>query len=228
MTDCARVLIVAGYPSVRAGLHALLSDADGLTVLGAVEGAGETLARLLPELSPQAVLLDTAGWDRSGSESLNDLLELLAINPAALIILGDTPENDLPLLAEADLPGYGYLLRQVDGPQIVAAVRAAAAGLTVLDRGLPLPLLSPVEDDPENLPAAAPTQEEIPGETLTPREIEVLELMAQGLPNKIIAARLKISLHTAKFHVAQILGKLNAASRTEAVTTGARRGYVTL
>jgi DNA-binding CsgD family transcriptional regulator len=58
--------------------------------------------------------------------------------------------------------------------------------------------------------------------------MEVLQLMAHGLPNKRIAARLGISLHTAKFHVAQILAKLDAGSRTEAVTRGARRGYVTL
>jgi DNA-binding NarL/FixJ family response regulator len=67
-----------------------------------------------------------------------------------------------------------------------------------------------------------------PGETLTAREIQVLQLMAQGLPNKIIAARLGISLHTAKFHVASILSKLGAASRTEAVTLGARHGFVAL
>ena len=66
------------------------------------------------------------------------------------------------------------------------------------------------------------------GETLTVRETEVLQLVAQGLPNKIIASRLGISLHTVKFHVAAILAKLNASSRTEAVTLGARRGYVVL
>jgi DNA-binding NarL/FixJ family response regulator len=170
-----------------------------------------------------------AGRDRSGVHALSNLLDLLAVNPAALVIIGDTPEEDLPLLADADLSGFGYLLRQVDGPQIIAAVRAAASGLMVLDRSLPIPQLASAGDDEEV--ASVPVlhrAEEMPGETLTPREIEVLQLMAQGLPNKIIAAKLKISLHTAKFHVAQILGKLDAASRTEAVTTGARRGYVTL
>ena len=74
--------------------------------------------------------------------------------------------------------------------------------------------------------AAAPLAEQFP--ELSAREREVLQLMAQGLPNKIIAARLSISLHTVKFHVASILAKLGAGSRTEAVTLGARRGYVIL
>ena len=68
----------------------------------------------------------------------------------------------------------------------------------------------------------------MPDETLTTREREVLALMARGLPNKQIAARLSISLHTVKFHVASVLAKLGASSRTEAVTLGARRGAVSL
>ena len=77
----------------------------------------------------------------------------------------------------------------------------------------------------------APHQTELAagaGEPLTPRERDVLQLMAEGLPNKLIAARLSISEHTAKFHVSAIMTKLGAASRTEAVTIGARRGLLIL
>jgi len=96
-------------------------------------------------------------------------------------------------------------------------------GLAVLDAGL-VSVLTAANAPPDRSPPA----DDAPGVTLTARETEVLQLMARGLPNKIIAARLGISLHTAKFHVAAILAKLNASSRTEAVTLGARRGLVAL
>jgi DNA-binding NarL/FixJ family response regulator len=223
----ARVLIIAGYASVRAGLHALLAAEPCVEVLGAVEEVGDPLARLLSDLKPDALLLDTSG-DGGGVDSIGDLLPMLPSPEEgeaapAVVVLGDEPERDMPRLAQATVPGWAYLLREADGPQIVGAIRAASAGLVALERGLALPLAPP--------PARStprPIEEEYPAEALTPREIEVLQLMAEGLPNKIIASRLKISLHTAKFHVAQILGKLDATSRTEAVTIGARRGYVIL
>jgi len=229
--DITRVLIVAGYASVRAGLHALLAGADGVRVLGEAGAPNsDALARLLRDIRPDVILLDAAD-----AGTLGILLPALTTAPVgrpvrddtpALVVLGDTPTEDLPRLQGAEeLPGWAYLLREADGPQIVSAVRAVAEGLVVLDRSLAA--RSPGRSLPPIMIPTAGTSE-IPGETLTVREIEVLQLMAEGLPNKIIASRLGISLHTAKFHVAQILGKLDATSRTEAVTIGARRGYVTL
>ncbi|GAB4456413.1 MAG: response regulator transcription factor [Armatimonadaceae bacterium] len=231
--DEIRVCIIAGYASVRAGLHALLSDAPDIIPMETVEGVGEPLVRLLPARVPDVLLLDTSG-EENGS-TLADLLELLVAldSPHAVVVIGDDPETDLPRLAQATLPGWSYLLREADGPQIIQATRSAAAGLVTLDRTLARATLRGDTEgtngerlSPEELSRSIGV--EFPGEVLTPREVEVLELMAEGLPNKIIASRLNISLHTAKFHVAQILGKLDAASRTEAVTIGARRGYVTL
>lgn len=223
-----RVCIIAGYASVRAGLHALLADAPGVQVVEAVEGIGEPLARLLPGLKPDTLLLDTSG--EGSGDSVGELLALLEEETTVpgVVVLGDTPERDLSRLADSEIPGWAYLLRESDGPQIAAAVRAAAVGLMTLDRSLAphLPDLF-IAPDP-GLSLATRVESEYPGDALTPREMEVLQLMAEGLPNKIIASRLKVSLHTAKFHVAQILGKLDATSRTEAVTIGARRGYVTL
>src|SRR5205823_1424367 len=128
-----------------------------------------------------------------------------------------------PQIAASSLPGWAFVLREAESEEIEAAVRAVAAGLIVLDRSLAsLLTVAP--------PAArvVDSTDALPGETLTAREREVLDLMARGLANKNIAARLNISLHTVKFHVASILAKLGASSRTEAVTIGARRGYVVL
>jgi DNA-binding NarL/FixJ family response regulator len=114
-------------------------------------------------------------------------------------------------------------LRDATTEEIVAAMRAVGGGLVTLDRRLAHGALTAPErvTVPTELAAGA-------GEPLTPRERDVLQLMAEGLPNKLIAARLSISEHTAKFHVSAIMTKLGAASRTEAVTIGARRGLLIL
>jgi DNA-binding NarL/FixJ family response regulator len=209
-----RVLIVAAYTSVRAGLQVLLADAEDCAIQGEARGSAE-LERLLPELRPDVVLLDDNEDDRAR------LLDVMSGGETGLVMLGDS-RGVFRLLANASLPGWAYLLREADGPEIQAAVRAVDAGLVVLDRSM-APLLSRAG------PSAAEGQcDVLPDEALTPREREVMQLMAEGLPNKLIASRLSISLHTVKFHVASILAKLGAASRTEAVTLGARRGYVTL
>ncbi len=108
----------------------------------------------------------------------------------------------------------GALLRGADAESIAAALLAAARGLTVLDGDLAGDLI--------RLPAAAPS------EPLTPREREALALLAEGLSNKAIAARLGVSEHTAKFHVNAILGKLGVESRAEAIVQAARMGLVVL
>jgi DNA-binding NarL/FixJ family response regulator len=103
--------------------------------------------------------------------------------------------------------------RDVTAEQLIAAVHAAAAGLHV----------TPVEEGLAFLPRE-PVEEIV--EPLTPREMDVLEMLAEGLSNKMIAHRLSISDHTAKFHVNSILAKLNAGTRTEAVTRGIRLGLI--
>lgn len=137
----------------------------------------------------------------------------------AIVVLSDRSEPGRVVEAlrsgvRAILPG------DMSSDQIVASLEAAAAGLIVLH---------PAEVE-AMFPAAEPTSSALAEliEPLTPRESEVLQMLASGLANKEIATRLAISEHTVKFHVASILGKLGAASRTEAVTLGIRRGLVLL
>jgi DNA-binding NarL/FixJ family response regulator len=221
-----RVLIVAAYASVRAGLQALLSEAEDCDVIGALSGSAE-LERLLPDARPDAVLLDESEGDGAR------VLELLSGGETGLVMLGDNPEG-YRTLATLPLPGWAYLLKEADGPEIAGAIRAAVSGLVALDRAL-LPFLiigtaaaSPAAPRGEERTRARASDAPLADEALTAREIEVLQLMAAGLANRQIAARLFISPHTVKFHVASILAKLGAASRTEAVTLGVRRGYVIL
>jgi DNA-binding NarL/FixJ family response regulator len=211
-----RVLIVAAYVSVRAGLHTLVAEAEGCAVSGAVSGS-EELERLLLEAPPDVVLFDQNESDEAR------LLAIMERSEAALVVLGERRDG-FQELAVRPLKGWAYLLKEADGAEIAGAIRAAAAGLIVLDASL-APLLTPTRPYVAEGQAAAASPA---AEGLTAREREVLQLLAEGLPNKQIAARLGITPHTAKFHVASILGKLGAASRTEAVATGARRGLLTL
>src|SRR5919204_553800 len=126
-----------------------------------------------------------------------------------------------PLPAVRGERGWGYLPREASGEQLVATVRAVASGLVVVDPALAGDLFAPAA-------LAVNGSVDGPGEDLTAREREVLQLVAEGLANKTIASRLGISEHTVKFHVAAILAKLGAGSRTEAVHLGARRGLVVL
>lgn len=116
--------------------------------------------------------------------------------------------------------GRAVLNRDATPAEITAAIQAASSGLIVLDAERAHSLISSV---PVRVRGAAVQVEE-----LTQREVEVLGLMAEGLGNKIIARRLGISEHTVKFHVASILGKLDAGSRTEAVTMGVRQGLIAI
>lgn len=222
-----RVLIVAAYASVRAGLHALLAETEEFEVIGAVSGS-EELERLLAAAAPDVVLYD------ANDEESEQVREIVAGSGTGLVLLGDSRDGFRDLVT-ASLRGWAYLLKEAEGPEIAAAVRAAAAGLIALDRSL-APLLgeTPAGGRPSSADPGIPSAELNAArdwrgsETLTVREREVLQLMAEGLPNKLIATRLRISPHTVKFHVASILAKLGAASRTEAVALGARLGYLVL
>ncbi len=213
-----RVLIVAPYASLRAGLHALVAEAEDCTVVGEV-GGSEELDSLLETTRPDVLLADISG----GTDDLPCLIELALRGRAGLVALGEGSAT-AGRLASSALHGWAYLHPEADGDEIGAAVRAVAAGLVVLD-GNHAALLKTAAV------TSVPARDLIVaegGDSLTAREREVLQLIAQGLANKNIAARLTISLSTVKFHVASILAKLDASSRTEAVTTGARRGYVLL
>jgi NarL family two-component system response regulator YdfI len=202
-----RVLIAASSAVIRAGLAALLVS-EGIEVVGNAATL-EEVSVLAPD-APVDVLV--AELDEPGDEFPTELVAVLLIDPP------------LPEWAAEALRGgvRGLLPRQVDAAELAGAVRAAAAGLvTVHPRFLDELFTASSGSARDLLPL-------LPGQLLSPREIEVLRMLADGLGNKIIAYRLGISEHTVKFHVASIMAKLDAGSRTEAVTQGIRRGLVML
>ncbi len=211
MTNNLRLLIIADDPLVRAGLSTLLSEQPDLTVVGRVAG-GPDLPTELDAYDPDVVLFDL-GWEPTGSDSLNSLAEL---RDSGLPVVALLPDDGYAAAAWS-AGARGLLLRNAAVERLLAGLRAAAAGLVVLDSSLTA-ANSPVQP-PESAASLEP---------LTPRELEVLQLLAEGLPNKTIARRLDISDHTVKFHVNAILGKLGAQSRTEAVVRATRLGLILL
>jgi len=204
-----RLLIAAPSAIVRAGLESVGAQASGIEVVGASGLAG--LSAAIDRHQPDVVLVAVeAHYD----EPPEDLVALAARDGGpAIVVLA--PDLQSSWTGDALRAGIRAVLPGDLGPrEILAAVEAAAAGLAVLH---PQDIPALVAERP--LPAAQ-TQR------LTPREIQVLGMLAEGHGNKTIAWKLGISEHTAKFHVASILSKLNAGTRTEAVTLGIRRGLI--
>jgi DNA-binding NarL/FixJ family response regulator len=199
-----RVLIAARSAVVRAGLEALLASSPGISVAG-------------------------SDSDLSAADALRPDVVLAAFPPEELPAPADGRTPAVVLLTNETQPAWtpealrlgvrALLPRDAGAAEILAAVEAAANGMAVLD-----------PRDLETLLAGAPVPAPATGEApaLTARELEVLRMMAEGAANKTIAWKLNISEHTAKFHVASILTKLNASTRTEAVTMGIRRGLILL
>lgn len=206
-----RVLVVSQNPLARAGLASLLEGMSGVKPIGAttISEAGSIAGQLLPDV----VVYDAGDGE---PEDLDGIARLATAQPGLPIIALASDQAGLP---QALSFGASALLPSgIDVETLSAAMTAAARGLATISR-TDLAMLLPRE---EPIEAAAHTQVE----SLTRRELEVLQLMARGLTNRQIARRLEISEHTVKFHAAAILGKLTARSRAEAVARAIGLGWI--
>jgi len=214
------VIVVAGSAVVRAGLESILLHAGEGNRFAVVGSAAprSTLAEQLEELEPDVVLLELGSPD----EPL--VLPAERGAPPAIVLLADAGESGW---VTDTLRGgvLAILPRHANADEIVAAVSAAAAGLVTIHPSFVESLVASPVANAEAIDVATPRVGDVRGE-LTPREIEILRMLAEGLANKQIAARLGISEHTVKFHIASVYAKLGASSRTEAVRIGAQRGMV--
>jgi NarL family two-component system response regulator YdfI len=210
-----RVFIVAASPLARGGLENLLA-ARGVSVVGR-SASLESLFEQILDVEPDVVLVDASG--ENSETALDALISSDLITETTVILLSDHSQPGWAM--EALRVGVRAILpSEISPDQLAAALQAATAGLVVLHPS----------EIPAALPAASAALSPLAEltEPLTPREREVLQMLASGLVNKEIAAKLSISEHTVKFHVASILGKLGAATRTEAVSLGFRRGLILL
>lgn len=215
LTADLRVLVVASSPLARAGLTALLDDAAGIEIVGQSAGDAE-LPDALDVYRPDILI-----WDM-GYEPMQQLERLADVGSAAVLALiadAATAVEAAPALMGAGT--RGVLLQNADADTLAAALVALGQGLVVIAPEIAASLRTEPGFNTDNMP-------DMLIDALTPREMEVINLIAEGLPNKTIAGKLGISEHTVKFHVNAILTKLGAQSRTEAVVRATRMGLIAL
>ena len=210
-----RIYIIAASAMARAGIETLLAS-RAVSIVGRGTSL-DNLGEQITDAQPDVVLMHVSNGD---SESLAGALAASQLaSEVTVAVLLDQPRA--AVVSELLRAGVRAILpTKTPREQLLAALHAIVAGLVVLD---------PADFSaftPEPVLTSSALSELT--ESLTPREREVLQMLASGLANKEIAAKLSISDHTAKFHVASILGKLGAATRTEAVAIGIRRGLVLL
>ncbi len=206
------VFIAAPTPMMRAGLRAMLETPE-LHIVGEATSFADIEARNPSPLPDVDVLVASA------DSLLDDLVrKVIGNGQMALVLLSDS-EQYAGLLRTLPLRSWSIVLPDASAAELQTAIASVAQGLIVLSVPVAERLLSA---------AASPHSLGIGDleEPLTARELEVLELVSQGLSNKLIARKLDISEHTVKFHVSAIYTKLGAASRTEAVSRGARHGLI--
>lgn len=213
MSSNLRVLIIDDHTLFRDGLQSLL-ERHNIDVVGSL-GDGHEGIRLAQELKPDIILLDMRMPSISGLEVLKQLQQNNFESPIAML----TTSNDERDLVEALRNGAkGYLLKDMEPDDVVAALREIVKGETVVAPNLTQILARVVKGEPilESEPS--------PIDDLTPREAEILSLLAEGQSNKVIARNLGISDGTVKLHVKAILRKLNIHSRVEAAVIAVEHG----
>jgi two-component system, NarL family, response regulator YdfI len=209
------VIVVARYPTVRAGLTSVLEESDDFRVV-AVAGEIEHAVRTSEEFMPDVVLIDLV-------EDALDLIDILGerastgdLPPVVFLFPSVTDALNGPLIS-----GVSLLLRDATPEEIRAALRAAAEGLVTMDPRIVSEIYRQLERGAYRIRSGESV-------TLTPREQDVLQRIARGLPNKAIARDLEISEHTVKFHIGSLFQKLEVSSRSEAIAVAARFGLLDL
>ena len=211
LNETIRVFLLDDHEIVRRGLVDLLSSTADLVVVGEAATAGEALRRI-PAARPDVAVLDARLPDGNGIDVCRDIR---SAHPEIRCVILTSYDDDEALFAAVMAGAAGYLLKQIAGNSLLDAVRAVAKGRSLLDPAVTGKLLDrlrhPAEPDPRI-------------SALTAREREILDLIAEGLSNKEIGARLFLAEKTVKNYVSSLLAKLNMQRRTQAAVFGADIG----
>lgn len=218
-TEAARIRVLVSAPSAvrRAGLESMIANSPLTRLAGSMYGL-DTLDRTVLQFQPDVLLADL---DRPDSRIITRSTGLDE-ERGTLDVVALIDEPDSVWMTRALRTGVKAILnRNAPADDILLAIQSAFSGLIVLEPEIAESLLTKMR------PASELSAPNI-AEPLTPREIQVLKMLAEGVGNKAIAARLKVSEHTVKFHISSVLSKMGAASRTEAVTQGIRNGLIVI
>ncbi|TDN91950.1 response regulator transcription factor [Microbacterium sp. BK668] len=207
-----RLVIADDHPVVRAGLAGMLSDEPGFEVVGEASD-GEEAVRVAGAAEADVVLMDLRMPRTDGVVATTRIVAGEAGEPPPRVLILTTYESDDQILAAIAAGADGYLLKASPQEEIVAGIRSVAAGQSALSPRVAVRLVERMR---------RPASETI----LTPRETEVLRLVATGHSNKQIGARLGIGEATVKTHLLKTFDKLGVADRTHAVTTAMERGFL--
>lgn len=213
-TEQVSVLIVDDHDVVRQGVRGYLEAQPGITIAGEAAN-GEQAVRLAANLLPDVILMDLVMPGMDGVEATRRVRE---VSPGSQVVVLTSFHEDEHIFPAIKAGALSYLLKNVRPDELADAVRGAAQGRAMLHSPAASRVLQELRD---NLPTAdnsTPKASEQPlAEPLSERELEVLDLIAQGLTNREIAARLYIAVGTVKRHINNIYGKMQVHHRTEAV-----------
>lgn len=208
-----RVLVADDHPLFRDGIVSLL-EAAGFEVVGQV-GDGASAVEAAERLSPDLILMDVTMPKLNGIQALSKIKEK---KPEVEVVMLTVSDDDEDLSAAAQAGASGYLLKSLDSDEFLSLLEGIKAGEAPLTRRTAARLL--------RLMSGSASDSRSSATYLTARELELLGLVADGLPNKAIAQELSISENTVKYHMKNILSKLDVHNRTEAVAQAIRAGLI--
>ena len=214
-SDEIKVLIADDHPLFRFGLRALLEAESGTAVIGEAT-SGEEAVNMAASLQPDVILMDI---NMPGINGIEATRHILAENPNANILVLTMFDDDT-VFAAIRAGARGYLLKGSEGEETLRAIRAVAGGEAIFNPNIAERLMQHFANEP-------PTAVATPFPDLTPRELEVLQLIAQGLTNNAIAEKLVLSPKTVRNQVSTIFSKLQVANRAEAIVRAREAGLGT-
>jgi len=215
MTDPIRVLVVDDHPVVRRGIQSLLAEEPDIEVVGEAVNGKDALAKV-DHLKPDVILMDLVMPEMGGIEAIQ---QITARHTEARILVMTSFAADDKVFPSIKAGALGYLLKDSDPEDLIRMIRQVARGELSIHPTIARKVIQELN---------RPAQEPLTPSPLTEREVEILQLLAQGVENKDIAARLFVREATVRTHVSNILGKLQLANRVQATLYALHKGITSL